>query len=201
MGLLGNIIAKGVMTAAKNSTIRAVGDAAATVIVAKASNPSEKSDVVVKSGVVLIKPTRSSDDYCGENALEIARELLGVGFENVTLKPVNTLSERAKKRYGEIESVSINGKDDFLGIKKVPASSYIVIEYLDFKKKVDTAVYASVARITPGVMGRSELQMNQVNAQESNTMPVGELKKYCPYCGTLISIDEAKFCSNCGKAI
>lgn len=135
MGLLGSIIAKGVTTAAKNSTIRAVGSAAATVIASKASSPSEKSDVVVKNGVVLIKPTRSSEDYCGESALEVAKELLGVGFESVTLKPVNTLSERAKKRYGEIDSISINGKDEFLGVKKVPASSYIVIEYLDFKKK------------------------------------------------------------------
>ncbi len=133
MGLLGGIIAKGVMTAATNSTIKAVGNAAATVIATTANNRSEKDDIVAKNGVILIKPTRASGDYCGENALEIARELLGAGFESVKLKPINRLSERAKKRYGEIESISINGKDDFMGMKKVPASSYIVIEYLDFR--------------------------------------------------------------------
>ncbi len=73
MGLLGSIIAKGVVTAAKNSTIRAVGDAAATVMAATATYSSAKSDISVKNGVVLIKPTRSSEDFCGENALEIAR--------------------------------------------------------------------------------------------------------------------------------
>lgn len=198
MGLLGNIIAKGVVTAAKNSTIRAVGDAAATVIATKANNPTEKDDVVVKNGVILIKPTRSSEDYCGENALDIAKELLGAGFESVTLKPVNTLSERAKKRYGEIESISINGKEEFLGIKKVPSSSYIVIEYSDFKKKVDAGVYASVTRITPGVMKRNEPQMG---IQESSIKPTSEAKRFCPYCGTALSVSGARFCTNCGNAI
>lgn len=198
MGLLGSIIAQGVVTAAKNSTIRAVGDAAATVIATKANNPTEKEDIVVKNGVMLIKPTRSSEDYCGENALEIAKELLGVGFESVTLKPVNSLSERAKKRYGRIESISINGKAEFLGIKKVPASSYIVIKYSDFKNKVDARVYESVTKITPGVMMRNEPQME---IKERNLKPTGEAKRFCSYCGTALSISGARFCTNCGNTI
>lgn len=198
MGLLGSIIAKGVVTAAKNSTIKAVGDAAANVISTKASTSVEKDDIVVKNGVMLIKPTRSSDDYCGENALEIAKELLGAGFENVTLKPVKVLSERAKKRYGEIESISINGKDEFLGIKKVPASSYIVIEYSDFKKNVDVGVYTSVTKIIPGIMNRTDLQ---VSIQKNDTTPENKAKKFCPYCGAALSVVDAKFCSCCGHAI
>lgn len=198
MGLLGSILFKGVATAARNSTIRAVGNAATNVIATKTSASAEKDDIVVKNGVMLIKPTRSSDDYCGENALEIARELLGVGFESITLKPIKTLSERAKKRYGEIESISINGKDEFLGIKKVPSSSYIVIEYSDFKNTVDAGVYASVAKITPGIMNRTELQRS---IQENNVTPVSETKKFCPYCGASLSMDGAKFCPYCGNAI
>lgn len=198
MGLLGSIIFKGVVTAAKNSTIRAVGDAAANVIDTKTSTSAEKDDIVFKNGVMLIKPTRSSDDYCGENALEIARELLGVGFESITLKPVKTLSERAKKRYGEIESISINGKDEFLGIKRVPSSSYIVINYSDFKKNVDVGVYTSVTKITPGIMNRTE---PQVSIQGKNVAPVSETKKFCPYCGTVLLVANAKFCSCCGNAI
>lgn len=198
MGLLSGIIAKSVITAARNSTIRAAGEAAATAISAKASTASEKDDIVVKNGVVLIKPTRSSEDYCGENALEIARELLGVGFESVTLKPVKVLSERAKKRYGEIESISINGKDEFLGIKKVPSTSYIVIEYSDFKKNVDVGVYVSVEKITPGVMNRNE---PQANIHEHNVLPPSEEKRFCPYCGSALTIAGAKFCACCGKKI
>lgn len=56
MGLLGSIIAKGVVTAAKNSTIKAVGNATANVIATKASTSVEKDDIVVKNGVMLIKP-------------------------------------------------------------------------------------------------------------------------------------------------
>lgn len=198
MGLLGNIIAKGVMTAATNSTIKAVGDATATVIATKASNRAEKDDIVVKNGVMLITPTRSSEDYWEENALEIARELLGAGFESITLKPINSLSARAKKRYGEIESISINGKDEFKRTKKVPASSYIVIEYLDFKQNVDAGVYASVTKITPGIMNRN---IPQASIQENNLITTNETKKFCPYCGVALSIAGAKFCSSCGNAI
>lgn len=198
MGLLGSIISKGVVAAARNSTIKAAGNAAATVIATKASASAEKDDIVAKNGVMLIKPTRSSDDYCGENALEIAKELLGAGFETITLKPVKILSERAKKRYGEIESISINGKEEFLGIKKVPSSSYIVIEYSDFKKNVDVSVYSSVAKITPGIMNRAESQMSM---QKNDVAPKGERKKFCPYCGTALPIADAKFCSCCGHAI
>ena len=206
MGLLGSIIAKGVATAATNSTIKAVGNAAATVIATGASKSSTKEDVTVKNGVVLIKPTRSSDDYCGENALEIARELLGAGFESVTFKPIYTLSERAKKRYGEIELVSINGKDTFVGVKKVPASSYIVIEYLDFKKKVDPSVYASVQKINPGVFTGVAPTPAIQQVVESTVQPKGVqtepiTKKFCPYCGTAIAVTGAKFCIGCGKEI
>ncbi len=206
MGLLGSIIAKGVTTAATNSTIKAVGNAAATVIATGASKSSTKEDVAVKNGVVLIKPTRSSDDYCGENALEIARELLGAGFESVTFKPRNSLSERAKKRYGEIEMVSINGKDNFAGVKKVPASSYIVIEYLDFKKNVDPSVYASVERIYPGVLSRiaptPAIQQEPVRSIQPKVERTETVtKKFCPFCGTAIAVAGAKFCISCGKQI
>lgn len=206
MGLLGGIIAKGVTTAATNSTIRAVGNAAATVIATSASKSSTKEDVTVKNGVVLIKPTRSSDDYRGENALEIAKELLGAGFEGVTFKPRNTLSERAKKRYGEIEVVSINGKDTFVGVKKVPSSSYIVIEYLDFKKNVDSSVYTSVQKINPGVFSRVAAipaiqQEPEANVQPKVVQAKTATKKFCPYCGTAVAVAGAKFCIGCGKQI
>lgn len=199
MGLLGSIIAKGVVTAARNSTIKAVGNATATVIEAKAKNQTEKEDVVVKNGTMFIKPTRSSEDYCDKNALDIAQELLGIGFESVTLKPVNKLGEWSKKRYGKINSISINGKNDFLGIKKVPASSYIVIEYLDFKMNVSQEVYTNLKRITPGVI----CSVSEIVAmsQQENITASDNFEKYCSYCGKAIPNEEAKFCSHCGKEI
>ena len=49
MGLLGSIIAKGVATAAKNSTIKAVGDATANIIATKASTSAEKTILLLKT--------------------------------------------------------------------------------------------------------------------------------------------------------
>ena len=83
-------------------------------------------------------------------------------------------------------------------IKKVPASSYIVIEYSDFKKNVDAGVYTSVAKIVPGIMNRTDLQ---VNIQKSKVSPEDEVKNFCPYCGAALSVADAKFCSSCGHAI
>lgn len=115
MGLLGSIIATKVLTTAKNSTIRAVGDAAATVtatvISTVAKTATEKGDVAVKSGILLIKPTRSSEEYYGENALEIAKELLGTGFESITLKPVKELRERAVKKIRKYQ-INFNQRKD-----------------------------------------------------------------------------------------
>ena len=198
MGLLSSIIAKGVATAARNSTIKVVGNTTSNVIETIAKNAIEKDDIAVKNGITLIKPTRSSEEYYGESALEIAKELHGAGFESITLKPVKELRERAVKKYGNIKSISINGKTEFLGKKKVPASSYIVIKYLDFREDVDLRAYMNVERIRPGIMNRNE---QQGNFPESNAIPTGHTKKFCPYCGAALSKASTNFCSNCGNAI
>lgn len=194
MGLLGSIITKGVATAAKNSTIRAVGAATATVIETAAKNHVPKEVVVIKNGMAHIKPTRSSDDYCGKNALDIAHELLGAGFERISLKSVHRLGAHSKKRYGEVVSISINGKKDFLGIKKVPASSHIVIEYLDFKSNVSKEIYESVRRITSNTVCRGAETRGERQAAE-------HVNKFCPCCGEHVEKENAKFCSNCGEKL
>lgn len=197
MGLLSNIIAKGVATAARNSTIKAVGEVATDVIYAKAKNSTEKEDVVVKNGITLIKPTRTSEDYYGENTLDIVKELFGAGFESVTLKPVNKLSERAKAKYGKLESISINGKEDFLGVKKVPSTAYIIIEYADFKSSTNPYVYKYVQKITPGTIYRNGFQ--DTNPKDENET-TNTSKKFCQYCGNQLD-KGASFCSYCGEKI
>ena len=194
MGLLGSIIAKGVVTAAKNSTIRAVGEAAATVIGAKAT----KDDVVIKNGTKLIKPPRSHENYYGENAVETARELLGVGFENITLRPKFELRERARKDYGKISMISINGNSEFLGVKKVPSTAYIVIEYREFKTNVGPSAYYNLTKIVPGTVHN----LNELESMYNvvNVIPDTNAKHFCLHCGNPLP-DGAKFCSNCGKEV
>lgn len=197
MGLLSGIIAKGVITAARNSTIRIVGEVVTNVISAKAKSPTEKEDVVVKNGITFIKPTRSDEDYYGENTLDIVKELFGAGFESITLKPIYKLSERAKAKYGRLESISINGKEEFLAVKKVPSTAYIVIEYADFKSNVDASVYNNIRKITPGTISRNKFQHSN---QKNEPVTTSEIKKFCSYCGNRLEA-EAKFCSCCGEKV
>ena len=201
MGLLGGIIAKGVITAARNSTIRAVGEATVGVIAATASKPSAKEDVTFKNGIMFIKPTRSSDDYLDKYTPDIIQELFGAGFENITVKPIQRLNERAQKKYGKIVSLSINGKNEFLGIKKVPATSHIVIEYLDFKKNVNQEIYATVERITPGPVHKKTPGASDAAFVLQEVNDAKNFKKFCPFCGSPVVSETAKFCSNCGKEL
>jgi len=199
MGILGNLIVKGVSTALTNSTIKTVGNATVGVIAATAQKQEGKEDAVVKNGVLYIKPTRSSEDYLNKDVLDIVQELLGAGFESITLKSIKKLGDWSIKKYGRIHSISINGKNEFLGIKKVPASSHIVIEYLDFKDGINQDVYANVNRIVAGIIHNvsdieAMLPKDEVTTESS-------LKKYCSYCGESIQSEKAKFCSACGKEI
>ncbi|MGN1132585.1 MAG: zinc ribbon domain-containing protein [Ruminococcus sp.] len=196
MGLLGNLIVKGVATAARNSTIKAVGNAAVDVISATSQKQSQE-DIVVKNGIVSIKPTRSSQDYLGENTLDVVQELLGVGFEKVTLKPVKKLSEHSVKKYGRIHTISINGNSEFVGIKRIPASSYILIEFLDFKNNVNPEVYKNVKRITSGTISNTDEQESPYHENYN----ANNSKNFCPYCGEKVINKNSKFCSNCGQKI
>lgn len=193
MGLLGSIIAKGVVTAARNSTIKAVGEATANIVSSATSNSKEK--IVIKNDTLYIKPTRSSEEYRGKNALEIARELLGTGFENVNLRPVQTLGRFSKGNYGQISSISINGKSEFLGVKKIAASSYIVIEYYDFKDGMDSSIYDGLERIVPGKVKSIAETMNRLN---EICKTYDNPKRFCPYCGIMVNKPDARFCSDCG---
>lgn len=196
MGFLGKIIAKGVATAATKSIIKTVGDVTVDVIAATAQKQAQKDDVVKKNGILHIKPTRSSEEYIGESTFEIVQELLGVGFESVTLKSAKQLNERSLKKYGNIKSISINGNDEFLGMKRFPASSYIVIEFLDFKENVSSTVYTNVKRLKVGrIQSVDELENS---SQESASVNI-TTKVFCPYCGERILNENAKFCPACGK--
>ena len=169
MGLISHLITKGVTTATRNATIRAVGEATADVITATSIKHSTKEDVVYKNGTLLIKPTRSSEEYEEEYVVDIVQELLGIGFQSVTIRPVYRLSEWSRKKYGNIVSIKINGSDAFLGVKKVPSTSYILIEYLEFKKGINPYVYDSVQRIIPGTIYSASDMFEKPHIE--NTLP------------------------------
>lgn len=150
MGLLGNIVAKSVSTIARNSTIKAVGNAVSDVVSAVAKNHECKDDAVVKNGTLYIKPTRSSEEYLGKSVLAVARELLGAGFESVSLQSVKKLGKFSAKKYGEIASITINGQENFSGLKRVPTSSFVLVEFLDFKDNFDRQSQGGLPHIKSG---------------------------------------------------
>ena len=213
MGLIGNLILKGVATAARNSTIKAVGEAAVSVIDAQSKNRRKKQTIVINNindSNVYIKPTRPSEAYCGEYALNVAQELMGVGFENITFKPIHRLGARSQKRYGEVTSITINGNDSFRGVRKVSASSPIVIKYLDFKESVDPDVYEDLILISPKALSNSSSDIFEQNpamptmaAMEPIALidTTGHAKRYCPYCGEPITVENARFCAGCGERL
>ena len=194
MGLLGYIIA----TVAAKSIIKTVGSTTIDVIDATAKKQAEKESAVVKNGKLYVKPTRPSENYLNDNAYDVVQELLGAGFESVTLKPVKKLSERAVKKYGNIKSITINGNSNFLGVRRIPATSHIIINFLDFKDGVSRTVYEKVKKLKTGrIQSIEELEGNP----SRGTSQKSSSKSFCPYCGEKIFNEEAKFCSACGKEI
>ncbi len=194
MGLLTSLIIKGVTTAAAKSTIKTVGKTAIEVIDAKSKSEAQKDNSVVKNGILHIKPPHPSEEYLDKNALDVSIELLGVGFESVELKAVKKLGERGINKYGNVRSISINGDKDFFGIRKVPASSHIVIEFLDFKDGLNPETYTKVKRLKTG-------KICSINDLEDKSNNISNAKRYCIYCGEPITNGNAKFCFACGKAI
>ena len=232
MGLVSYLVKKGVQRA----TIKTIGRTATDVIVAKNKAETERINAqtrqinaeiarinanggdinfIKKENVIRIKPPHSSEKYRGTSALNAVKELLGAGFVDITLKPVKSLGERSKK-YGLINSISINGNSDFLGVKKISPFSKIVINYLDFKKGVSSEVYANIERITPGTIHcvedlatpangikktetikKAEGLEREYEEQASQQCPV----KYCAYCGEKVTKERAKFCSACGEEL
>lgn len=187
MGLISKVIS----TAARNSTIKAVGQTAINVI----SAAKTKTDSCNHNHITA---TRNAIDYYEEYVMDVVRELLGARFENITLKSANKLNERSKNKYGLIESISIAGKYDFSKQTKFAKSSHIVIEFLDFKSKVNQNIYSSVTRIPNGAI---TIQSNETESYTTLKTSTCRPNKFCPYCGESITIDNAKFCSNCGESI
>lgn len=159
MGLFGQLISTGITTAAINSTIKVIGDAASKAI---SSLPDTEVIAVGNAGPLLVKPTRPAEEYHGEKAIEMAKELVGVGFESVALQPVCTLGKLTKHSFGKVQSISINGKKEFKGIMPVPSSSYIVITYYDFKKNVDQDIIKKYRYNIPSVYRRGD-ELRSVN--------------------------------------
>ncbi len=187
MGLISKIIALGATATAGIISVKSL----------KSNN--EKNSQESKN---LIHPTRNDEDYYNEDAVGIAKELSGAGFENIELKPIKKLGLFSSKRYGKIHNISINGNNKF------SIQSHIVISYLDFKNNVDQCIYDEVQRIDSKnwriAKNNEHIEISKPNEFEKYDSPQKSdriSKKYCSFCGAQAKNENAKFCTSCGNCI
>ncbi len=205
------MILSGVKSAARNTTIKVAGAVATGLIVSAHALKQNKADVEVKNGKTFIHPTRDDEDYCGENVIEIVKELSGAGFDNIEIKPVKTLGRFSAKKYGQVNAVSINGKKSFSTLKKFLDSSFIIIEYLDFKDSAQL-----VGNITPGKWNGRKIEPyhlpESINNSDNDIIydagdggfnnNINDISiNYCSNCGAKIENTDDHFCASCGQSI
>ena len=76
----------------------------------------------------------SSDDYGLRNYKDVMEELSIFGFTNIATLPIKDLIKCWLTKDGEVEEISINGKEKFKKNAKFETDSRIVIKYHTFKE-------------------------------------------------------------------
>ena len=197
MGFISKIIVSEVVGAATSFATNAIKNKMSENATTNEVEENISKNGIIKNGRLYLKPTRSKYDYIHENAIEIADELLDAGFENVTLSPIKKLNEGAIKKYGQIHKIMFNGRNEFDESKEIPASSTIVIEYLDFKT-ITPNTYSNVSYISPGPVKKVKSATEVSNNTSTTTNNTNNL---CIHCGFPIQNKNETFCGNCGGKI
>lgn len=82
-----------------------------------------------------IKIPSSVFNYEKKNFAAVQAILLSAGFKNVQCIPLNDLTMGLLKRPGSIESITINGKENYSTSKKFSPDASIIISYHSFPQK------------------------------------------------------------------
>ena len=139
MGILDSIM----KTVIANTIIETAGNVTEKVLevsvqhetnrIAKQEIKSSKSNS--SSEILMLKIPSSSDDYIGKNYMDVVGELNAYGYKNIVLMPKKDLFNGWLVKDGEIEEITINGKEHFRKNAKFPSESRIVIVYHTFRDK------------------------------------------------------------------
>lgn len=73
--------------------------------------------------------TESMEDYSEKNFNSVVLLFRGAGFANVTAIPLNDLTMFNQRKNGQVESVTINGSDEFEEGDIFPKNSNVLITY------------------------------------------------------------------------
>ena len=77
----------------------------------------------------------SSESYGLKNYKDIMEELCAYGFTNIALLPHRDLIKGWLTKDGEVEKISINGKEKFKKNDRFESNARVVITYHTFKNK------------------------------------------------------------------
>lgn len=162
MGILGHIIKTAVSTKAKEAIIRTVEDAVGNTIVTVGTTIVESKKQIAAdthsqkqieqrsntgstppnnppsdnlSSPSCIRVPASASNLVGRNVHEVQDEFIAYGFTNIVLLPHKDLINGWLTKDGEIESVSINGEDDFGRKAKYLIDARIVIKYHTYRDR------------------------------------------------------------------
>lgn len=80
-------------------------------------------------GSTEVQISESMTHYANKNVNSIVHLYKGSGFANVTAVPLNDLTIFNQKKNGQVETVTINGADDFEDEDIFPKSSNVLITY------------------------------------------------------------------------
>ena len=93
----------------------------------KSDEKKKKKRKYVGSNEVAI--TESMEDYSEKNFNSVVLLFRGAGFANVTAIPLNDLTMFNQRKNGQVESVTINGSDEFEEGDIFPKNSNVLITY------------------------------------------------------------------------
>lgn len=114
MGLLKQVVTSAIV----NATIKTVGNVAINA-----------ADTAMKNPQSYIYTIGSSDDYYRKNYQDVVAEFQACGFANVSVLPIKDLINGWIIKDGSVETISINGKENFKKKAKFKPDATVVIKY------------------------------------------------------------------------
>lgn len=87
-----------------------------------------------QNAFVKVNTPCDAKDCVGKDKDTVISDFSSVGFTNIEEEPIETLKISETDRYGKVESVSINGVDNFKGNQAFKEASKVVVKYFTYKK-------------------------------------------------------------------
>ena len=119
-----------------------------------------------------VKTVEGASHYKNKNYQEVENELRQIGFTNISTEAIDDLITGWLTKDGEVESVSIDGDDDFSAYNWYPAESKVVITYHTFPN--DQATEENTKESVAASEQQAETTEESLEASEQQTESIEE---------------------------